>query len=177
MNEEDKKKLAELIVQLAHGDISVLEEISNLIERVLMTIGNYYYKNRADIEDRIYELYLILCEKASRFRNRSNAYAWILRIFENYIKSQLRMRKREQKYLAREISYFKSDINVVDERYVEQHLFLREMLDKLTEEERKIVMYYYWCKCTVREIAEILHKPKSTISYKLKAIEEKIKNL
>ncbi len=174
MEPENNKKLGELLEDLANGNVQALQGISDQIEPVLKTIGNIYYKNRADIEDAIHNLYVKLNDKASHFKNNTNAYAWIVRIYENSIKSHLRIRQREAKFLQEEISYLQSDASIADDRYIDTHLYLREILDKCTEEERWIIIYYYWCECTIREVAEILRKPKSTIFNKLKALEEKI---
>ncbi len=176
MDDENNKRLSELIIQLAQGNVSALEEIARLVERILISIGNFYYKNRADVEDAIQNLYIKLYYKASKFKTTANACAWIVTIFENSIKSHLRIKKTEKRYLESEISHYKSNVNIVDERYVENHLFLREMFDRLTKEERQLIIYYHWCKCTVREIAQILHRPKSTIHNKLQALEIKVKN-
>ncbi len=176
MREKDKEELAKLIVQLASGNTEALNGISTLMAKPLYSLGNYYYRNKADIEDRVSELYITLTYKAHTFKQQINAYAWVIKIYENSIKSNLRIIKREEEYLRREISYFKSSLDGADDTYLENHLFLREMFDKLTEEERQIIIYYYWCERTIREVAEIIGVPKSTMAYKLSAIKEKIVN-
>ncbi len=176
MDEENNKQLSELIIRLAQGDVSALKEIAQSVERILMSVGSFYYKNWADVEDAIHNLYVKLYFNASYFKKNTNALAWIVKIFENSIKSHLRRIKSEKKYFEGEISHLKSGTNIVDDRYIENHLFLREIFDKLTKEERRLIIYYYWCRCTLREIAELLRKPKSTIYNKLQALERKIKN-
>ncbi len=175
MDEGTNKRLGELLRRLARGDVSALDGIARIMERILYSVGNIYYQNRADVEDRIEDLYLLLYKKAGRFRENTNACAWILKLFENSVKSHLKEWRREAEYLKREIAEFASDKGTMDENYLENHLFLREIFDKLTEEERALVIYYHWAKCTVRELAEIMGKSKSAIHKKLEKLEEKIK--
>ena len=177
MDEESNNRLGELIKELADGNCFVLEEIALLLERILMTIGNAYYQNRADVEDEIQNLYVTLYEKAKCFKKNTNACAWVIKIFENSIKSRLRRRKSEDKFLQEEILNFKTASYALDEKYVENHLFLREIFDRLSEEEKKLIIYYHWCKCSMREIAHILHKSKSAVDKQLQKLEEKIKNI
>ena len=143
MDEESNQRLGEWIVQLANGNCFVLEKIALLLERILIAVGNSYYDHREDVEDAIQNLYVTLYEKAKFFKRNTNAYAWVLRIFENSIKTNLRKRKREDKFLQEEISDLKAATYVLDEKYIDNHLFLRGIFDKLNEEEQKIVIYYH----------------------------------
>ncbi len=177
MEEYDKKRLGELIVELAKGNAAVLADISSKVEQILKAVGNIYYKNRADIEDAIYNLYLKLYQKAFRFKENLNGYSWIVRMYENSIKSNLRLRQRENQYIKQEISNLKATMGAYDATYIENNLYLQEIFDRLTLEEQKLVVYYHWCRCTIREVAGILHKPRSTICNKLKKLEEKAKKI
>ena len=177
MDEASNRRLGELIQELAQGNCLALEEIALLIERILRVIGNAYYRNKADVEDEIHNLYIRLYENARYFKKNKNACAWVVKIFENSIKSHLRKRKNEDKFLNEEILSFKTSSSIVDEKYVENYLFLREIFDVLSEEERKLVIYYHWCKCSIREVAQILHKSKSGVSKQLHRLEKKIKNI
>ncbi len=176
MDEQDNKRLGELLRRLADGNALVLNEIASLMERLLRVVGNSYYKNHADVEDAIGNLYVKLYDNAHKFKNNSNACAWVIKVYENSIKSHLRSQNKEQLFLQEN----GADLflhNEIDEKYIENHLFLREIFDKLTEEERDLIIYYYWCKCSIREVAGILRKPKTSIDRRLKKLEEKIKNL
>ncbi len=175
MDEQENKILGELLKQLGEGKIIVLNQIAERIEPLLKALGNGYYRNRADVEDAIGDLYIKLYQNAAKFRENTNAAAWIIKVFENGIKSDLRSMKMEREFLKENEANFRAS-NELDEKYIENHLFLQEIFDRLTEEERRLVVYYYWCKCSIREVAAILHKTKSTIDRKLKKLEEKVKS-
>ena len=79
--------------------------------------------------------------------------------------------------MQREIVNLKAEADFTSEDYIEKHLLIREIFDKLTEEERQMVIYYYWGKCSLQEVAKILHKSKTAIYNKVVKLEEKIKKL
>lgn len=66
MNEEDNKRLGRLIFALACGNISVLDEIYQMLAKLLYAVGNIYYSQRADIEDAIQDLLFIRMHASSR---------------------------------------------------------------------------------------------------------------
>ncbi len=168
MDEQGKRRLGVLIRNLALGDTSALGDISLLMEKVLKAVGNSYYKHKVDIEDAISSLYVRLYYVAEKFQYDKNPYSWIIKIYENIIKSDLRAKKLEREHLQK--NYFIVR-DAVDEQYIENHLLIRGILDKVSKEEAYILIYYYWCKCSIREIAEILKKSKSTVERKLKKLD------
>ncbi len=177
MDEATNKRLGELIMQLADGDVGALDGIAMLIERILRAIGNIYYKNKADVEDAIHDLYMKLFRTAKNFRVNKNASAWIIRMYENDIKTSLHLRQKETEFLQEDPFLYTTAQNTVDVYYIENYVFLHEIIDRLNNDERRLIIYYHWCKCTVREVAHILRKSKSCVSMQLKKLEEKVKNL
>ena len=175
MDEATNKRLGELIMRLAEGEIAVLSEIADIVERVLMSIGNAYYRNRADVEDKVHDLYHMLCKKAYQFKKNTNAYAWLIKMYENLIRQHLRRKSKENKYIKQEIQNLQSGGNAIDETFVENYLLVQEIFDELTEEERRLAIFYYWSRLSIEEIAKVVHRSKSTIHKKLKKIEEKAK--
>ncbi len=173
MDEKDNARLGLLIMELARGNCAVLEEIAQFIEKILYAIGNTYFKNKADVEDAIQNLYIKLYHKASRFRKNSNACSWIIKLYTNLIKSHLRKYKRDAKHIG-EMEVFEKERAVMDERYIENHVFLTEILSSLTKYERELVQWYYWCGFSIREVAEKMHKSKGSIENDLKKLKEKI---
>ncbi len=176
MGRESNKNLGLLIARMAKGDASVLSEISKQVEELLKKIGCAYYKNFADVEDAIQNVYIKLYHQAKKYRRNENARAWIATMYKNDIKSDLRVQRREYEYIKQEISHLQSNTNIVDERYVDEYLITQEIFSKLTEEERDLIVYYYWCGESIRQIAVRIRQPKSTICNKLQKLKEKVKN-
>lgn len=174
MNESENKRLGELIIELAHGKCEILTDIAYRVEKILRSIGVFYYSNSADVDDAIQNLYVRLYYKAKDFRENTNACAWVIKLFENSIKSQLKKNKRDRQVLDEFVSIH-AENSLFDEREIERHLFLKSIFDRLTAAEQDLIKYYFWCGFSVREVADILHKPKSTIEYQIEKLKEKIK--
>ena len=177
MDESENNRLAELLIELAEGNSRGLSEIALLMQNILYSVGIMYFKNKEDTEDSIQELYIVLYKKAKTFRQNNSASAWIMAIYKNWIKSQFRKRKVEERYVKGEIQDIKTQVHSVDEKYIENRLYLKEIMSKLSDYERDLIIYYHWCKCTVREVAKILHKPRATVDSHLKKLEKKVKEM
>lgn len=177
MNEEDNKRLGLLIFALARGDISALEDIYLLMVRILYAIGNIYFNQKADIEDAIQDLLILLYDNARKFKSNKNACAWIIRLYQNLILKRLRKKKTEDNYISEQIRDQSVSANEDDSKYIENHLFFNEIFEKLDKYEQDLVIYRYISKCSIKEVADILGKPKSTVQSQLIKLENKIKNL
>ena len=178
MDAEENKILGELLFDLAHGNQCALEGIAKRIEPLLLAIGNRSYYNHADVEDAVHQLYhKLLTEDAKKFKENTNACAWIVTVYKNLIRMDFRKREREDAFINEYGEIQLSNNQVYDEAYIERYLFWKELQETLTEEEIDLIEYRYWCNATIREIAMLLHKPKSTIEYKCKKLEEKLSKL
>lgn len=176
MDEKKNRKLGEYIFQLAKGNINVLENIYLIMAKILYSVGNIYYIQKADIEDAIHDLLIELYYKSKKFKENRNACAWIVRIYENLILNRLKHRKKEDDYISDRTAKLQIESNQDDEKYLENYLFVKELFGRLSRQEQQLIIYRYWCACSLGEMSTILKKPKSTIESQLKSVEEKVKN-
>lgn len=177
MNEEDNKRLGRLIFALACGNISVLDEIYQMLAKLLYAVGNIYYSQRADIEDAIQDLLILLYQNARKFKENKNACTWVIQIYQNMIRNRLRRQRTEDTYLSEQATLQSLIAKEDSSKYIENHLFISEIFDKLNEYEQNLIIYRFWGGNSIGETAEYFGKPKSTIESQLKALEEKIKKL
>lgn len=176
MNEEDNKRLGNLIFALARGEVSALEDIYLLMVRILYSIGNIYFNQKADIEDAIQDLLVLLFDNARKFRNNKNACAWVIKLYQNMIFKHLKKKQSEDNYISEQVQLQNISAQEDNSKYIENHLFLNELFSKLNKYEQDLVIYRYISKCSIKEVADILGKPKSTVESQLKNLENKIKN-
>lgn len=172
MNEEENKRLGEALISLGKGNAAALENVASAMQKMLYAIGNAYFDNQADVEDAVQELYLLLNKRAKKFHNNFNAKAWIIRVYKNYVLDKKAKITRENELLS---EYSRERLNGLagSEEYIEKHLFLRDIQAFLTRTEWELFIYSQWCGYTIREIAKIMHMPKTTVEYKLKKLREK----
>ncbi len=80
MNEEENKRLGELIIELANGNIQALNDIYLMMSRILYIVGNMYYSTKEDLEDSIQNLLLALSVKAKKYKS-NNEIRYSLTLF------------------------------------------------------------------------------------------------
>ncbi len=175
MDEKTNQRLSELLILLACGKKDALLEIYAIMSKLLYTIGNYYYTQEADIKDAIQNLLEKLLREARKFKYNINASAWILQMYKNSINNHLKRRRIEKKYIDMETEICMTSSSFdIDEKYIENYLFVREIFDKLSTYEQDLVIYRFWCNCSLSEMAKILKKPLTTIESQLTKLKDKI---
>lgn len=177
MNEKDNKRLGELIFSLARGNIEALSDIYLLMVKILYAIGNIYFNQKADIEDAIQDLLILLYDNARKFRNNKNACAWVIKLYQNMIFKRLKKMQVEDNYVTEQAQLQNISAQEDNSKYIENHLFLNEVFSNLDDYEQNLIIYRYISKCSIKEVADILGKPKSTVESQLNKLEDKIKNL
>lgn len=176
MDEAENNRLAELLVELAKGKGQALSEIDIRMQRILYKVGYSYYKDKEKTNDSIQDLYCVLTEKAKNFRENNSACAWLVVVYKNFLNSRFRKKKLEKRYVQDEIQMIKTQTQVTIDKDLDDRLFLKEVMDRLDDYEKSLLNYAK-AELTVREIAEILNKPKSTVDAHLQKLKEKIRNM
>lgn len=166
------EKLSGYLFELAKGNIKVLEHIYSSNAKILYSIGNSFFKNRIDVESSISDLLIKLVDVASEFKG-GNARAWIVKIYKNLLINKTKRMKLEEKYMEN----FQPFRPQNDEAFIENFVFLNEIFQKLNFYEQDLVVYKYWCGCTLTELATIMKKPKSTLQSQLEKLEKKIREM
>ena len=64
----------------------------------------------------------------------------------------------------------------IPEEINDSGLLIYEMLRKLSEEERGVLVYKFWHRYSLSEMAKLFHKPKSSVRYILVKALKKLKN-
>lgn len=93
------------------------------------------------------------------------------------IYKNLKKRKSEDNYISEQIQLQNITSLEDNSKYIENYLFFNEIFDKLDKYEQDLVIYRCVGKCSIKEVADILGKPKSTVGSQLKKLENKIKNI
>lgn len=172
MDMEENKRLGDALISLGEGNFDALHEITSRLQKLFYVIANTYYPSKADVEDAVQDFYLVLIKKAKKFKRNQNAKGWIVRVFNNLLLSK---KRKEQRELDAMDEYARAQIRiVVDEKCLDMHILFQEIQYNLSPDEWMIFKYSYWYGYTVREIAKLMHKSKSTIDYKLNKIEKKV---
>ena len=168
MNERENAELGLLIQSIAKGNASAIREIYERVGKMMTAVAAVYLKSPADAEEVVSDALLLIVRKAERFRENTNACAWINTIVKNRAKDKLRALARH-KTVSLEAAYG------VGVSFGEEKLLVAEMLSKLSERERTAIILRYWYGLSLAEIAKELKRSKSAAKYLLDGAEEKLK--
>ena len=174
MDESENIKLGEFIISLAKGNISVLDNIYVLVSRLLYVIANIYYSQKEDIEDVIQDFLEHLVVKSKKFKQNKNACAWLTITFKNFIKNCIKHQSLNGQKQDIEVNKDFSSCNKNSETYLYNHILLSEIFSELNESDKELILYRFFDKCTLREIANILHISKSSVEKKINKLKIKI---
>lgn len=171
----DHGQLNEMLRDLKNGNADALDGILVTVGRRMFALARGIVKNNADAEDVIQECFLKIARSIHSFKDGTNGYAWIMRIVRNTAIDFVRRNKRTA---TEDLDEF---FHLTDERYSadrrEEALLFEDALQKLSENERRMIYYRYYLDLTVREIAKETGMSKSAAFRAMESAEAKLKKL
>ena len=169
MEQSQNYKLGELIQSIKNGNVSAISEIYTLVGRAMKATALAYVRNKIDADDVVQDALVVIVKKSTLFRSNKNAYAWINTIVSNIAKNKIGYTKRRK-----EVS-LETAVNLSTEPF-DRNIVVNEIFGLLTEKERQYIIYRFWYECSFEEMAKILHRSKTNVSYNFNKIIAKIKN-
>ena len=169
----ENKKIARLIKQIQHGNQSAFEEFYKLTSPKAYFIALKITQNEHDAEDILQESYIKALEKINEIDTSQNISSWFLKIVSNKSKDLLKRRNRlvfdcEEEGFFDEIPEEKAEF--CPEENLNQEELRHEVMaaiDELTAEKRACIMMMYFGDMSVKEIAESIEVPESTVKNRL----------
>ena len=169
----ENKKIARLIKQIQRGNQSAFEEFYKLTSPKAYFIALKITQNEHDAEDILQESYIKALEKINEIDTSQNVNSWFLRIVSNKSKDLLKSRNHlvfdgEEESVFDEIPEEKAEFSP-EENLNQEELRLEVMaaIDELTAEKRACIMMMYFGDMSVKEIAESIEVPESTVKNRL----------
>lgn len=170
---DENKKIARLIKQIQRGNQSAFEEFYKLTSPKAYFIALKITQNEHDAEDILQESYIKAIEKIKEIDTSQNVMSWFLKIVSNKSKDLLKSRNRlvfegEEETVFEEIPEEKAEF-CPEEKLNQEELRLEVMaaIDELTDEKRACIMMMYFGDMSVKEIAESIEVPESTVKNRL----------
>lgn len=168
-----------LIKKIQRGNEKALDDLWQEYGSLFLNMAKKYLIDKNYAQDLVSEVFVDLVRNSARSFNESkNGLNWIFTIIRNKAYKYNQKYNNEIPMCDQDISYFLGDympsVYEQEEKRVDA-LLLKQGMEKLSDEENKILYYKYWEYLTVREIAKKLDKPRSTIQYKIEEILKKLK--
>lgn len=150
----------ELILRIAQGESGALEQLYRQTSSAVYGFALSILKDAAAAEDVMQDTFVNVMQSAASYRPSGKAMAWILTITRNL--ALMRLRRFENKNIS-----FEEMFHAEDEQdhfaQSENRMVLSALLEKLSGDERQIVMLHAISGLKHREIAEILSMPQATV--------------
>lgn len=142
-------------------------QIADLVAEHHGAVYGYAYRltgSVADAEDLTQQVFVVALRKVGQIRSVGSARAWLFAILRNCF---LRDRQRLRPTLATDVSLRIDSVSgSLSEEEVDREM-LQDVLDRLPEAHRLVVVMFYFEECSYREIAEKLGVPIGTVMSRL----------
>jgi len=152
------KVINNLIKKAQKGDEDAYIKLFQYYEADIYRIAYVYVKNKHDALDIVQETAYKSFSKIKTLKNPDFFKTWLIRIAVN---SALTFLKKEKKVIRLSMSEVNSvEANVSD---LSLSITLRDLIDRLNETEKSVILLKYYFLHTFDEIANILAMPLGTV--------------
>ena len=150
---------------------------SKLVERgmleytdLLYRIAYYYVKDSYVAEDIVQDVFVKLY--TSNYEEQGNLRAYLSRMTANACKDYLRSWSYRKVQLATKLLFKEKSVQRDGLVQKDELNALDEAILSLPIKQREAIVYYYLEDLSIKEIAELLHRPESTVKSRLAAGKE-----
>ena len=161
-------ELSSYIVRIADKDTNALHELYEFINKNVYAYSLSILKNHDDALEVMQDTFITIYNNADKYENQDKPMAWILTITKNL--SYMKLRKSKVMSDIDDL-VFASNGNHDDK------LLVKYLLDKLTKEEREIVILHVVNGFKFHEIAKLLNLKLSTTLSKYHRAIKRIKEI
>lgn len=153
-----------------------LEDDDELLAQYYKDVTRYlgvFHINKAYLEDAVQDTMVEALACAGKIRDKTKSKYWILTIAKRIgLKYLSRGKKEEEKNCSYEeyMSNFNEDLDFISDRQIFEGVsqfgdeYLLELLETtLSEKEQKVILMQYVHRHKLKEIAEIMNIPESTV--------------
>jgi len=152
-----------LISSVCSGDSRSFARLVSFYEKKVRAFGMGFFKNAADTDDFIQEVFIKVCTHLHSFRFESLFSTWLMRIAYNTAVNSIKRRK-EYVSLSEDYEIIDDDIGP-EEKQLRQltALAVRSALEELPERYALCLDMYFFYDMSHNEISEVLELPVNTV--------------
>ncbi|MDO3411774.1 RNA polymerase sigma factor [Saccharibacillus sp. CPCC 101409] len=164
----DDAEVEPILVRVRQGDKEAYARIIERFQRPIFLYGYYMLRSRQEAEDAAQETFLKAYRSIGQFTPTHSFSAWLYKIAKNVCLDELRKRKKRLDLFA----FYR------DRQHEQQHPsygdLIHDVLDKLTEAEKQILLLRSLEEYSYDEIAFILDSKPAAIRKKYERIRKKL---
>ena len=165
--------------------LSTHEPVDTVVERLIEQYGQevykiaYFYMKETQLaEDVFQEVFYKVIKNYHKFNHQSSEKTWLIRITINTCKDMLRT-----SWIKRVTTFgvLQDSENEYEKPYdiekKETNKELYELIQRLPQKYKEILLLFYYKDLTYEEISEILEIPEGTVRSRLSRAREKLKKM
>lgn len=165
--------------------LSTHEPVDTVVERLIEQYGQevykiaYFYMKETQLaEDVFQEVFYKVIKNYHKFNHQSSEKTWLIRITINTCKDMLRT-----SWIKRVTTFgvLQDSENEYEKPYdiekKETNKELYELIQRLPQKYKEILLLFYYKDLTYEEISEILQIPEGTVRSRLSRAREKLKKM
>lgn len=171
---KNRDRLADTyITRMADGDISAMGELYELIKTDVYAYACSKLGRTPEAEDITQDTFVQIYKNAALYTSCGKPLAWVFTVELNLIR---RMKQKERGDLPLEEIIENGSEENVEENTVEA-VFVEQLMSRLGEDEREVVVLHAVSGLKHREIAKLLGLPLSTVLSRYNRAIKKLQNL
>ncbi|SDP83976.1 RNA polymerase sigma factor [Clostridium gasigenes] len=160
---------SELIKKAKKGNKVAFVELLKLYEKDIYLFAKHMLVNEELIKDAVQETIMTVYEKIDDLRNIDSFKFWLLKILGNKCRDTL---KRQRKIL-----YLDTYIEKVHIENGYEEIEIRQCLEELSEDYKKVIVLYYFNDLSYKEISALLNISEGTVKSRLSRAKEKLSKI
>jgi RNA polymerase sigma-70 factor (ECF subfamily) len=178
----------ELVGRLAAGDGSAFDIIFERYHRQIYNFISKQISERESVEDLAQEVFMRVFKSSKNFDTSKRFSSWIYKIALNEVKRHWKRTATRQTFSLNvpvgdesgdaERGDFLEDQRIVPETATESEMFsrnLRQLIDRLPDKQRTVVLLKIYHEMTFEQIAEICDCPLSTVLSRMRYAVSKLR--
>lgn len=166
------RRVERLIAELGTGNMSAMGELYELISPDVYAFALSKTANRDNAEDITHDTFIQIYKYARRYEPRGKPMAWIFTAELNLIRRQYTLNSRHMTY-DDTLDTASSD-DTADN--ISSKILVNELLLRLDESEREVVVLHIVSGMKHKEIAELIGAPISTVLSRYNRAIKKLQN-
>lgn len=165
--------ITNLVIKAKEGNIEAFGILYETYSKDMYRFALYYLGSPTLAEDCVSECVLSAFQKIGTLKKPASFKSWLFKILYNCCNKAL-----TEKIRARETVELSSLTDLCREESDQSEIIsLKSSLEKLTEEEKAIILLTYTAGYTSKEIGKMLHLKDSTVRSKLMRSTEKLRQM
>lgn len=170
MNEENG--ILNLLEQIKNGDESAFAEFYSQTYKYVYSRAKCMFSDEEEVQDLVQEVYLALYRNATTIQSSESIFGW-LKTTTFYQGTKMLKKRRKEVLLSEDgeemFEAIPDDEPEIEEGYMNQEdvEVIRECINRLSDEQKTVLLAYYYDNLKVNEIADILSLSAGTVKSRL----------